>query len=212
MAVGVAVSPLPIVALILMLLTPKARSTGTAFALGWVIGLAAVVIVAVALGGTLTPSDGGGSGTLDTLKIVGGAALIFMGVRRWRRHAATGADHEEPKWMADIDSTGPGKALVLGAALSGVNPKNLILGLAAGASIAQTEVAGSDRVVAIAAYVLLGSLTIVGVLAFFLALGRRAENALQGLRTWLVANSAAVMSVVFVVMGAVILGKGVAGR
>ncbi len=72
--------------------------------------------------------------------------------------------------------------------------------------------AGTDRIVAVAAYVILGSIVIVGVLGFFLALGRRAQDALEALRTWLVANSAAVVSVVFVVMGAVILGKGIAGR
>ena len=35
-AIGVALSPVPIIAVILMLGTPKARSNGTVFALGWV--------------------------------------------------------------------------------------------------------------------------------------------------------------------------------
>ena len=38
-AIGVALSPVPIIAVILMLGTPKARSNGTVFALGWVTGL-----------------------------------------------------------------------------------------------------------------------------------------------------------------------------
>ena len=38
-AIGVAISPVPIIAIILMLGTPKARSNGPAFAAGWVIGL-----------------------------------------------------------------------------------------------------------------------------------------------------------------------------
>ena len=38
-AVGVALSPVPIVAVILMLGTPRARTNGPMFAVGWVAGL-----------------------------------------------------------------------------------------------------------------------------------------------------------------------------
>ncbi len=40
-----------------------------------------------------------------------------------------------PKWMAGIDDLKPGKALAFGLLLAGVNPKNLMLSLAAGASL-----------------------------------------------------------------------------
>ncbi len=35
-----------------------------------------------------------------------------------------------PTWMASLDSATPGKALVLGALLSGANPKNFVLAAA----------------------------------------------------------------------------------
>jgi len=41
-AVGVLLSPMPVVALVLMLVTPKAKANGLAFLLGWVLGLAVV--------------------------------------------------------------------------------------------------------------------------------------------------------------------------
>ena len=41
-AVGVAISPLPIVAVVLMLATPRARVNGPAFVLGWIVGLSLV--------------------------------------------------------------------------------------------------------------------------------------------------------------------------
>ncbi len=46
-AVGVAFSPIPIIAVILMLGTPKARTNGPAFAIGWVLGLVIVSTVIV---------------------------------------------------------------------------------------------------------------------------------------------------------------------
>jgi hypothetical protein len=51
LALGVAISPIPIIAVILMLLSPKARTNGPAFVLGWVSGLAAVSIAVSALSG-----------------------------------------------------------------------------------------------------------------------------------------------------------------
>ena len=44
-AVGVALSPIPIVAVILMLGTPRAWTTGPAFATGWVLGLVTVAVI-----------------------------------------------------------------------------------------------------------------------------------------------------------------------
>ena len=40
--VGVALSPVPIIAVVLMLGTPRARSNGPAFVAGWILGLAVV--------------------------------------------------------------------------------------------------------------------------------------------------------------------------
>lgn len=50
LAIGVAVSPIPIIATILMLLAPRAGGTGAGFLLGWVVGVAAVTTRCVAAG------------------------------------------------------------------------------------------------------------------------------------------------------------------
>ena len=39
LALGVAISPIPIIATILMLLAPQARGTSVGFLLGWVLGI-----------------------------------------------------------------------------------------------------------------------------------------------------------------------------
>ncbi len=39
LALGIAISPIPIIAAILMLLSPKARVTSIGFLLGWVVGI-----------------------------------------------------------------------------------------------------------------------------------------------------------------------------
>lgn len=212
LAVGVAISPLPILALVLMLLARRARVVAPAFALGWVVGLTAVALVGLFVGSSLSEGDSGPE-RMDTVRIVLGAVLILTGIREWRRHrAAAGAEGaHEPRWLTEIQSPGPGRAIVLGAALAGVNPKNLILGLAAGATIGQTPVSGAKQAGALAVYVILGASTILGPLLLYLAGGERARNVVSGWRDWLAAHGGAVLAVVMVVLGAVVLGKGITG-
>jgi Sap, sulfolipid-1-addressing protein len=59
-ALGVAISPIPIIAIILMLVTPKATSNGSAFAIGWVLGLAviATIVLILAAGNNYSTSGG----------------------------------------------------------------------------------------------------------------------------------------------------------
>ena len=53
LAIGVAISPIPIIATILMLLTPRAGSTATAFLAGWILGIAVGYVVFVAIGSAI---------------------------------------------------------------------------------------------------------------------------------------------------------------
>lgn len=64
LAAGVAVSPLPIVAMILVLATPRGRLNGPLLAIGWILGLAVLgaimLVVGVPVAGppTSTPPPG----------------------------------------------------------------------------------------------------------------------------------------------------------
>src|SRR5689334_8485021 len=53
LAVGVAISPIPIIAVILMLLAPKAGGTSAGFLIGWVAGIAVATTAFLLLAGTL---------------------------------------------------------------------------------------------------------------------------------------------------------------
>jgi threonine/homoserine/homoserine lactone efflux protein len=132
-AVGVALSPVPIIAVILMLGTPRARSNGSAFALGWVIGLVVVSVVVVLLASGSDDPDSGTSTAVDVIKLLFGVLFLVMAVGQWRKRPRAGTTAQMPKWMQAIDQFTAGKSLGLGVALSAANPKNLALTLAAAA-------------------------------------------------------------------------------
>ncbi|MGZ4736541.1 MAG: GAP family protein [Acidimicrobiia bacterium] len=210
LAVGVALSPVPIIAVILMLGTPRARSNGPAFVLGWVLGLIVVsVIVLVVAGGSDTSSSQ--SDTVDTVKVLLGLALILGAFRRWRSRPKHGETPTMPKWMDAIDKFTPVRSFVFGALLSGVNPKNLALTLAAAGSIAQAGLSTTDSAVAVAVFVIIGSLTVAGPVILFLFGGERAAGPLASIKEFMADHNSVIMMVVFVVFGAKLIGNGWAG-
>ncbi len=212
LAIGVDISVLSIIAIILMLITPRARSNGSAFVAGWVLGLVVVGGLVLVIANTADVAGSSGPSTAaSVIKLTLGVLLLLLAVRQWRSRPGPGEQAPAPKWMAALDSFTPVKSLGLGAAMSGVNPKNFVLTAAAAMSIAQTGLPGGQQAVVLAVFVVLGTVTVAAPLVVYLALGRKAESILNGWREWLAANNAAIMLVVFVVFGFVLIGQGVAG-
>ena len=209
-AVGVAISPVPVVAVILMLFSRKAHVNGPAFLAGWVAGLAvlsAVVYAVVhAIGG---PNSSSGSDGVAWLEVVLGVVLLLIAVRSWRKRPAPGAAPKLPGWMAGIEEIGPARALTLGALLAAVNPKNLALGFGAAAGVAHLDIPTGDAVVALVVFVGIASSSVAGAVAYDLVGGQRARASLDELRAWLAVNNAAVMTVLFLVFGALLIAKGI---
>jgi threonine/homoserine/homoserine lactone efflux protein len=211
-AIGVAISPVPIIAVILVLFSARARVNGPVFALGWIVGVAVVstVVYLVADAGDVSTS-GGASDTSYWIKLVVGLLLVRFAVRDWRKRPAPGETPETPKWMSAIDTLTPAKAGGLGVLLSTVNPKNLALSLGAGASLAQVGASGGEAAVGLIVFVVIASLTIAVPVVFSLTGGERAAHVLDGWRVWLAAHNTAMMAVLFLVFGAVLFSQGLRG-
>jgi threonine/homoserine/homoserine lactone efflux protein len=210
-AAAVALSPIPIVAVVLVLDGPRARVSGPAFALGWVAGLAVVsVLVVVVLGAASDPGDDVATG-VDWIMAGVGAAFLVMAAQQWRKRPRPGETPTMPGWMDTISSASPGKALALGAALSGANPKNVALTLAAAAAIAHAGLDGADTAIAVATFVAIGSVTVVGSVLFSLVAPARAERPLAAVKQFMGDNNATIMMVVLLLLGTKILGDALAG-
>lgn len=209
--IGVALSPVPIIAAILMLLSPRARSTAPAFLLGWFLGIA-IALTAFSLLASILPESGepGPQPIIGTIKILLAAGLLFLAIRRWRGRPAPGKDAPLPGWMSSIDGLHAPAALGLGLALSALNPKNLVLAASAGLIVGAAGMATGSLVVTLLILALLASLTIAVPVLLYLVLGARLAGTLDTLRVWLVHNNATVMATLLLVFAFVVLGKGIA--
>jgi threonine/homoserine/homoserine lactone efflux protein len=210
MAVGVALSPIAIVGLIIMLGTPRARTNGPAFAAGWTLALALVGgLMLAASSGNATGEAGGPATWVGVLKVVIGVIFLLLGLRTWERRPRPGHEVPPPAWMATIDTFRPGKAFAFGLLLAGVNPKNLALTVAAGAALAELDLSSGQAAIALAVFVVLGSLTIILPVLAYLVMGERAASLLDEMKTWMQEHNAAIMLVLFLVLGAKLIGDGI---
>ena len=208
-ALAVALSPIPIIAIVLVLGAPNARRAGPAFAVGWVAGLLAVSVVVVLLVGSGADPDSDDPG-VDWLKIAIGILFLLMAAKQWTKRPKEGEEPEMPAWMATIDTATPPRAALLGAALSGANPKNLALTLAAVASIAEAGLDAGDTAIAVALFIALGSVTVAGSVLFYLVDADRAARPLAAVKQFMSDNNAVIMMVVLLLLGAKLLGDGLA--
>lgn len=210
LALGIAISPIPIVAAILLLLSRRPKASGIGFLIGWVLGIVAVVWLFVALSAVVPEnSDDVSQPIIATVQLLLGAALLLIGVRQWTRRPRPGSAPAAPRWIAVVASMNLPKAVVLGFALSAFNPVDLVVSIGAGLVIGSAELNPTETTICIAVFTFLGALTVAIPVVAYLVAPRAVTGPLEHLRTWLLENSAVMTSVMLLLVGILLAGKGV---
>jgi threonine/homoserine/homoserine lactone efflux protein len=212
-AVGVAISPLPIVAVVLILMTARGGVNGPAFIVGWVSGLALVGAVLLSIASDLSRSSGQveQSTWTSVSVLVVGVVLLLVALRQWRRRPRQMDEVKTPKWMEAIDRFSPVKAAGAGVILSALNPKNLLLAVAGAAAIAQTRVPVGQQVVGYVLFIILATIGVGAPVMIYLVLGDRSRALLDRLRNSMVRRNAVIMAVLFLIVGVKLIGSGISG-
>ncbi|MEU3759776.1 GAP family protein [Streptomyces albogriseolus] len=208
--VAVALSAFPIIGVVLMLATPRARTNGPALLLGWSLGLALVGTIVLLVSGGVGPSDQGQPADwVSALDLTLGVLLLWVAVKEWRGRPRDGKEVPLPKWMRTVDSFTPVKALALGTAMSALNPKNLLLSIAAASAIARTDTSAGAQAVALAVYVVLGALGPGTPVVLYFALRERSKHILDDLKLWMEQHNTAIMAVICLLFAAKLVGNAV---
>lgn len=205
LAVVIAISPIPLIAVILMLFSGRARINSAAFSAGWLVGVAVGLFLLTSIVGTRDLSDASGADEVSGTQLVLGVILILLAVRAWRRRSGP---EGMPGWMSKVETMGPLTAVGMGLLLSVVNPKNLLLLVAAAVDIAAADLDTADTVTVVLVFTVVASLTVVGLTLARLVAGARVQPWLDELKAWLTAHAAAVTAALLLLIGVALVGKG----
>jgi len=186
-ALALAISSVPIMATILILLSPQRDRSALPFLIGWVLGIAVVVSACTAF-----------------------AQLIPTSRSPRRPETAIGtASTAMPKWLSAVGSFGPWAAFGVAFALN-VRPKGLLLAIAAGLALRAENLSLGESAVVIAIYTIVAASTVAFPIIVTLAAPERMRPRLESAQEWITRNNGAIGAIIVVLIGVVILGTGIA--
>lgn len=205
------VNPLPILAIILLLFSPRASVAAPSFVLGWVVGLVVTMTLLLWAAAAEARIGSGREATLLAagLRIVLGAVLLVLAFRKWEGRPQAGEAGKLPGWVSKLEQATPPMAFGIGALFSGLNPKNFAFTLATVLAIAEAGLTPREAIVPGALYIVIGSLGVAAPVIWYLVARETASATLATWRDWLTANYAVMMSVILVLFGVVLVARGI---
>ncbi|MEV6279659.1 GAP family protein [Nocardia sp. NPDC051832] len=206
-AVGVAISPAALIAIIALLTGPRARTNGVVFVVTWILALAIEVAILLLAAGWAGASHGEQPGPwVGWVKIVIGLAALTMAATQVR-HAIRPAAEPHPIGEPTASPTGTAS---LAATLALANPKNLTQVATAAVIIASVTPGHGSRVIAAVVFLAVASLCVTLPMAVYLLAGQHARERLTRWRDWANTSATAMMAVLLTVLGTASIGGGIA--
>ena len=211
-AVGIAISPVPIITVILMLFTPRPKSNGAGFLLGWFLGIGLPALVVFMLDRMINQGNDASppSRIASTLRIAFGFLLILVATWNWVKRNKPDDENKKPLLMKVVDSITPWKAILLGFLFADVtNPKNLALTVAGCLAIAGGHLTALGNIFSLTLFTGMASLGVAIPVLLFMSGGEKAKQTVEQWRQWLMKHKKGVMAVLFFVFGVALLVRGV---
>ena len=208
-AIAVALSSVPVLATIVILLSPKRTTSSVPFLIGWVLGIFLVVVLFTLTAQFLPAarSPRRPDTVIGTLEIIVGAAIIVLAIIEWfvaRRHPSA----TMPSWLKAADKLGPWAAFGV-ALLLNVRPKALLLAIAAGLALRGDGLTPAESLIPIAVYTLVGASTVAAPIVLTLAAPERMAPRLVSMQDWVARNMKSVTAVILLLIGVAIIWTGV---
>jgi hypothetical protein len=206
-AVAAALSAVPILVMLFILLAPKRSAAALLYAIGWLAGLVVVTAVCT-IGLVALPARNVVSfqPPFAIATMVLGAGLFAYGIRGITK-ASDDTEPELPKWITAVGAVGPLSAFWIGFGLN-LRPKAVVLAVAAGLAISSTPLSVSGIAIATGVYAALGASTIVVPVVMTLISPDRMHTPLIAMRNWITKNNRTITVVVLIMVGVLVFGTG----
>jgi hypothetical protein len=206
--VAVALSTVPILVTVTILLAPRSSPAALFFLIGSLLGSFAVtgVLTLILLQFPAASARRMQPG-VGVAEIVLGFGLIAYGVVLLIRSRGTTPQTELPRWLRAVGTIRPTAALGLAVALA-LRPKALLLSTAAALILGTSRLTVGETVVVLAIFVGVGGSSVAVPIILTLANPHMMRPPLEASRGWITRNSRTVSLVVVFLVGTFVLGDG----
>jgi hypothetical protein len=191
------------------------RAKAALFALGWTLTIVVLTLVAALV--IDAADDAGASATEDGVniaQIVIGLAFFALAWKSWRSRPDPNAEQtavsRQVRMLDRMSRIGPLGAFGFGLLQGVAIVKNIPLALSGGARIGEAELGGGQVAAALIIFGLVASVGMIALVVVAVVGGSRLDPSIASLRTWLEDNMVTISIVVMLMIGAFLLGKGLA--
>lgn len=208
LGLGVALcSPVSVVTVIVLLTMPAGRRRAIAFVFGWLLAIVVIgfVTVFVLHGADFSSHKRTPSRMASAVEIALGCLAVLVSLRALRRRRGAGAGTSEmPKWLDRLDRTNWLLGVLVGAFMLTYS-----LTVAAAAEILKANVSRADGVIAFVVFALASITTIAAPIVLVVVRPERSQERLAAWRRWLLGNSRTIGLVALLVIGALLVARGI---
>ncbi|MBF6243887.1 MULTISPECIES: GAP family protein [Nocardia] len=210
LAAAIAVSPLPLIVAVLMLVSGQARTKSSGYLLGRICGFAVLVtavawLIGASAGRHLPPHHA--STATSLIRLCGGIGLL--GVAAWFGFQRGRGEAKPRKLWDRVDRVTPAGAFGLGVALVVVDVSTLVPAVMGGLDIAEARLPAPRAVGAGAIFLVIALASCIAPVVAYLVAGERLDQPLAATKTWLVANDRTVMMVLLLLVGTMLIGRAI---
>lgn len=207
-ALGIALSPIPIVGILLILLgDSKGKVTSVSYILGWSLGNLSIFLLAVASSSLAVQGTSEPHLLKKVLFFLLGTGLILLAINQFKKRPKVGVKVKTPEILDKMGHLTAKKALVMGAAFATLNPVNLLLAISAGASVGVMDITPVNYLILVILFVMLSSSSIIVPTIVYFREPIKMKPKLLSAKTWLIQNNSVILSMMLLFVGVNILGK-----
>ncbi|MDT0553788.1 GAP family protein [Urechidicola vernalis] len=208
MLIGLALSPLPLIAMFMLLLTPKAKQNSSAFLIGWLVGVyliaGAVLLLPIPLEATWKSM-----GSSKNTQIIIGVAMLLAAVIVKIKGTKKTDPIKIPKLFVHIDKFGFKRSISLGFLMCTINVKNLAL-VVAGAVQIKTALTSDllDRGIASLLFTVLASSSMIVPVIIYNLSQEKLDTLFLKWRNFLIRNQTSILMMVLSFFGVLLIYMG----
>ena len=197
-----------ILALMILLMTPRALTNAYSFLLGWFAGLFLVGGLVLIIPG-LNYYTSGPTPVSGWIRIALAALFLLIGLLIAKDLPKQRKKHRTPKWMEKVDSYGSRQSVGIGLFLSIMNFKNSAMVASGAVVIAAEDLPIFQEVILLIVFCFIASIGVLIPLVIYLLFRRVVESVFAKMKIWLQRYSSLILMLVLLVFGSIALYRGI---